>query len=699
MPWATMRRLGWFRVLVVAELLVASNVAGGLWLMRAQILDNEGRTLASLARASALQADRSLGIGITLLKTCHDELTRGLIPATGPDTDALLKERVRAQPGFRTLRLVDATGQALAGSSPPPPGPPGAGLRRGLEAARQASGPTVVLHDGAAAPGAAEPAMLLSMGWRRPDGALAGLIALGAEADFLDGGFAQVAGDDDLRRALFRADGRLLSARPEPEGTAPGATPMLQQLPALRQVPTPVRQGGHNLWVVAVPLTQLPLVQVVWRDQAELLAGWTELAWLAGGILAAMLGLTLAVGLRMGRAQLRVQALEAQLARKRMLEGLGQLAGGVAHDFNNVLAAVVGYGELAQQQAAPGSRQAGHLAQVLRAAERGRQQVARVLAFSRGQPRRQRRFELQPVLQEVVDHLGLAQRPGIALSLQIAGPPRVLLGDPTALYQAVMNLCTNALQAMPAGGRLQLRLEDTHLPTATTFGEATLPAGHYLRIQVIDSGQGLSAEVRAHLFEPFFTTKGHHGGTGIGLAVVHGVVADLGGAVDVASSPGQGCCFTLLLPASDGPAEAEAAPLVPLPLGQGQTVLVVDDEPDLVALAEEMLAELGYEPLGTTRSADALAALQAEPRRFDLLLTDAVMPGLSGTDLARAARALRPDLPVLLLSGHGGPQFDARASDAGVSAVLAKPLTRAELARAVHLALHPGPGAMPGTRR
>jgi nitrogen-specific signal transduction histidine kinase/CheY-like chemotaxis protein len=402
-----------------------------------------------------------------------------------------------------------------------------------------------------------------------------------------------------------------------------------------------------------------------------------------------MLVVTWGLGLRMARDQLQVEGLERRLARSRQLESLGQLAGGVAHDFNNVLAAVVGFGELARDEAPPHSRQARHLDQVLQAAERGRQQVERILGFSRGQARRSVVFALQPVVQEVLDHLAASMRPEVQLQPTLQAAAQGVRGDPTATYEAVMNLCTNALQAMPAGGRLAVQLQALHVAAALQTYDTSLAPGHYLCLQVRDTGQGMSTEVLAHLFEPFFTTKGRQGGTGIGLAVVHGVVADLGGGIQVQSKPGHGTTFTLWLPvaAEQAPASAPALPPDEEPRGQGQVVLVVDDEPALVELAEEMLAALGYEPLGTVSSEQALQAVRDDPARFDLLLTDEVMPGLTGTALARAVHALRPGLPVLLASGYGGEHFEGRAAEAGVQAVLAKPLGRRQLAQAVHAAL------------
>ena len=246
-----------------------------------------------------------------------------------------------------------------------------------------------------------------------------------------------------------------------------------------------------------------------------------------------------------------------------------------------------------------------------------------------------------------------------------------------------MNLCTNAMQAMPGGGMLSVQLDRLHVAAAACCRTARWSAGDYLALTVSDQGGGITPEVMEHLFEPFFTTRGAQSGTGLGLAVVHGVVAEFGGAIDVQSTPGQGARFTLYLPeCADAP--SPAAPAAPAaPGGAGQALLVVDDEPALVALAEEMLRGLGYEPVGYSDPAAALQALRDEPRRFAAVITDEVMPVLSGTQLTEAMRQFAPQLPVLLVSGYGGALLAARAAAAGVTRVLAKPLQRAELARAL----------------
>ena len=208
-------------------------------------------------------------------------------------------------------------------------------------------------------------------------------------------------------------------------------------------------------------------------------------------------------------------------------------------------------------------------------------------------------------------------------------------------------------------------------------------------MSVADTGAGIHPQVMAQLFEPFFTTKGPGKGTGLGLAVVHGVMADLGGAIDVQVLQGQGSCFLLYFPWSEGVPTRMPATDDQAPRGRGETVLVVDDAPALVELAEDLLAGLGYEPLGCDSSVRALARFKEEPDRFDLVISDEVMPEMTGTALAAALHAVRPGLPVVLATGYGGPQLEERAAAAGVTVLVKKPFVRAELAQAVARALRP----------
>ena len=389
-------------------------------------------------------------------------------------------------------------------------------------------------------------------------------------------------------------------------------------------------------------------------------------------------------------AQAQQQLLQEQLQRARKLEALGTLAGGVAHDFNNILAAVIGYGELARSAAPDGSPQARQIDQVMQAGLRGKALVERILSFSRSSPRPHTVFRLQPVVDEVLQLLAASLPADVQLVPQLDAPGAAISGDATMVFEAAMNLCTNAIQALQgtgAGGRLLVALSVVDVGDALALYEGSLAAGCYARLSVADDGPGIAPEVLRRLFEPFFTTKGPQHGTGLGLAVVHGAMRDMGGAIDVQSEPGRGARFTLYFPCVDAVPPASVPLDDAAPLGTGQTVLVVDDEPDLVALTEEMLAELGYESFGLSSSTRALAEFRADPDRFDLVLTDEQMPDMAGTALATALRALRPGLPVVLASGYGGPQLEARAALSGVSVLVRKPLLRAELAQALARAL------------
>ncbi|PTT91006.1 hypothetical protein DBR42_04760 [Pelomonas sp. HMWF004] len=426
---------------------------------------------------------------------------------------------------------------------------------------------------------------------------------------------------------------------------------------------------------------------LVSRDLGVVLRTWRQAAELAGVALAVLLAVMAAavylVRLADRRRAEAQTALLAQVSRAGRLEALGTLAGGVAHDFNNVLAGIVGFGEMAQDAAAAGSAQARHLDKLMQAALRGKALVERILAFSRGGAKASEVFELGPVVDEVLTLLSASLRSGVELETRYEAPGAQIEGDATQAFEAVMNLCTNAMQAMPQGGVLSVHLARTVITAPQVLSHTQLAPGQFVVLTVEDRGSGISPEVMEHLFEPFFTTKAAQSGTGLGLAVVFGVVSEFGGAIDVQSSPGRGARFTLYLPeCTRGMRPADA---IPESVGtvSGQRVLVVDDEPELVALTVEMLSGLGYAPQGFSDSPAALKVLLEDPDGFSAVITDEVMPELTGTQLTRTLRAAGQHLPVLLVSGHGGALLAQRATAAGVTRVLSKPLQRASLARAL----------------
>jgi CheY-like chemotaxis protein len=325
----------------------------------------------------------------------------------------------------------------------------------------------------------------------------------------------------------------------------------------------------------------------------------------------------------------------------------------------------------------------------MQAGARGKGLVERILAFSRSGLGERVPVHVQSVVEETLEILAASLLPQVRLEKRLDAGDTAVVGDATQLHQVAMNLCTNALQAMEHGGVLTVVLDRESVRERRLLSHGTLLPGPYVRLSVGDTGSGIPPAVLERMFDPFFTTKGVGDGTGLGLSLVHGIVADFGGAVDVATQAGVGTSFTVWLPASGETPRLLAEPVGELPLGNGETVMIVDDERSLVALAEETLAELGYEPAGFDSSVAALQAFRAEPQRFDLVLTDETMPDMSGVDLAREIRRVRPELPIVLMSGYSGAQLTERARATGVAEVLRKPLVRRDIAEALARALRP----------
>jgi PAS domain S-box-containing protein len=383
------------------------------------------------------------------------------------------------------------------------------------------------------------------------------------------------------------------------------------------------------------------------------------------------------------QAQLDKEQLELQLRQSQKMEAIGTLAGGIAHDFNNVLGAILGYGELAAQHAASDHTLKRYLDNVMHAAERAKLLVERILGFSRSGLGDRVAVNVQAVVTETLELLGASLPAGIRIESELASENAAVMCDPIYLHQVTMNLCTNAIQAMDGDGVLKVALRRVELVAPRQLSRGSLAPGDYVQLTVIDTGAGIPPATLERIFDPFFTTKRVGEGTGLGLSVVHGIVADLGGAVDVSSTIGTGTRFDIWLPVS-GEAEMPAiAPSEALPHGKGETLMIVDDERPLVALAEEIVAGLGYEPVGFVSSRVALDAFRAAPYRFDAILTDESMPDLIGMELARQIRTLRPSIPIILMSGHGDAQLASRAEEVGVDEVLHKPLHGRDIAHAL----------------
>jgi len=386
-------------------------------------------------------------------------------------------------------------------------------------------------------------------------------------------------------------------------------------------------------------------------------------------------------------AEVERQQLESQLRQSQKLEAMGTLAGGIAHDFNNILAAILGYGEMAQRDCTEGTPQRRHIDAAMSAAMRAKSLVERILAFSRSGVGERVPVNVQSVVEEGLVAIAASLPTGVRLERELTAGDAAVLGDATQIHQVVMNLCANAVQAMRSSGTLGVCVEAVRLAESRRVSTTQLPTGDYVKLGVRDTGTGIAPHVLERIFDPFFTTKAVGVGTGLGLSLVHGIVADLGGGIDVESRVGGGSTFTVYLP-WQGSALATEVQSEPVASGSGETILLVDDEEALVRLGEEMMAELGYEPVGFASSAAALESFREAPQRFDMVLSDEAMPEMTGSELAREIRRIRPDIPIVLMSGYVTPVLAARARDLGIAEVLAKPLVAHEIARSLANVLH-----------
>jgi PAS domain S-box-containing protein len=382
------------------------------------------------------------------------------------------------------------------------------------------------------------------------------------------------------------------------------------------------------------------------------------------------------------RAEQDRRRLEASLLQAQKLEAMGTLAGGVAHDFNNILGAVLGYGELAQGAVPSDSAVRRYIDSMVSAGQRAKSLVERILAFSRSGVGPRVPVHVQSVVVEALEILTASLPDNIRLKPALEADDSAVIGDATQIHQVVLNLCTNGAQAMKSAGTLQVRLDVVSFTSPRTVLTGALPAGDYVRLCVHDTGSGIEPHLRDRIFDPFFTTKGVGVGTGLGLSLVHGIVIDLGGGVDMTSEVNRGTSFTVYLPRS-GHADPACGVEESLPLGNGESVMLVDDEETLVRLGEEMIAGLGYEAVGFTSAVEALEAFRADPERFDAVLSDETMPGMTGSQLTEKLIAIRPDLPIVLMSGYAGLTLAQRARSAGARDVLSKPLTARDIARSL----------------
>jgi signal transduction histidine kinase/ActR/RegA family two-component response regulator len=377
-----------------------------------------------------------------------------------------------------------------------------------------------------------------------------------------------------------------------------------------------------------------------------------------------------------------VEQKTAELVQAQKMEVIGRLAGGVAHDFNNLLTVINGHSRLLLSKIKPGDPSRKGIEEINKAGEHATRLTRQLLAFSRKQVLQSRVVELDLVLADMQSMLEPLAGEQVAVAFHLNAPSGMVLTDPHQLEQVVMNLAVNARDAMPSGGLLSI---ETAL-AGTALHPASRP-GPWVRITITDTGIGMHQETQSHMFDPFFTTKDVGMGTGLGLAMVHGIVTQSGGYIEVDSKPGQGTAFHIFLPQVDGP-PARQTPAVALPASIGtETVLVVEDQPEVGNYVVNALEAYGYRALPVQSPGDALLRFERDSENIDLVLTDIVMPNLTGRELACRLQKLRPDLKVLFMSGYADVSAGNPAQQGAGVNFIQKPFSPEELAAKVRQVL------------
>ncbi len=372
--------------------------------------------------------------------------------------------------------------------------------------------------------------------------------------------------------------------------------------------------------------------------------------------------------------------LEKRLQQAHKMEAVGTLAGGIAHDFNNILAVIIGYAGLADKEAQAGSKLKGHLENMLIGANRAKDLVKQILAFSRQSEVVRIPLQLQSLIKESLKMLRSSLPTTISIQDDIDSRCGVVLVDPTQVHQIIMNLCTNAYHAMgDRGGTLMVTLRNISFENTRRLHDLHLTSGDYVELAVSDTGCGIAPDIIDKIFDPYFTTKEAGRGTGMGLSIVHGIINDYKGTITVESEVGVGTIFRVYFPVSNEDAESSAEPDSQMPHGK-ERILFVDDEEMLGELGRDMLEPLGYTVTVRMNGMEAWTTFQNQPDQFDLVISDQTMPGMTGIELAKRILQLRPDMPVILCTGYSNLVDEQSAKKQGISEFALKPIAPKSIA-------------------
>ncbi len=378
--------------------------------------------------------------------------------------------------------------------------------------------------------------------------------------------------------------------------------------------------------------------------------------------------------------------LQRKLQQTQKMESIGNLAGGIAHDFNNILSSVIGFTELALDDATKGTLLEDSLQEVYTAGKRGRDLVKQILAFARQTNEERKPLRVDTITKEVLKLIRSTIPTTIEIKASIESNS-LIMGNSSQIHQMLMNLCTNAAQAMAAaGGILEVGLKDVELDGQSALPPLKLKAGNYIKITVADTGHGIPPDILGSIFEPYFTTKSVGDGTGMGLALAHGIVESYGGEITVESELGKVTIFSIFLPTTKRREDYRPYEDEKLPTGT-ERILFVDDEFSIAKMGSQVLERLGYQVTVRTSSVEALELFRSKPNEFDLVITDMTMPNMTGDELAMELIAFRPDIPVILCTGYSKNISDEKAAKIGIRAFAYKPVVKADLAKTVRKVL------------
>ena len=449
-----------------------------------------------------------------------------------------------------------------------------------------------------------------------------------------------------------------------------------------------VHEDDREITARAMKNLYLPPYKAYIEQRVMTKDGWRWIGWMDTSILDQNGKVTEIVGVgrdidERKKAELEKDKLQAQLAQSQRLESLGNMAGGIVHEFNNILSIIIGNNELIMEDLPEWNLSRENCEEIYLAGLRARDIVKHLLTFSKQDDSLKKPIEIRSVVKESLKLIRSTTPTNIKIRDKISPNCLPILGDATQINQILINLCSNAIDALPiSGGIIDIELRNSNIDEYNDVSAKKLSPGIYIKLIVRDNGSGISKKILDRIFEPYFTTKDVGKGSGLGLAVVHGIVENHGGSIVCESPKDQGTIFTVLIPAHEGNVLEESHETDMLS-GNGERILYVDDEPSIAKLGRSHLESLGYDAYSTTDPKEALEMIKAEPDRFDLVISDMAMPNMPGDQLIIEILSINSKIPTMICSGYSSRMSETKASEMGIKAFVMKPLKKAELAKKV----------------